>query len=115
MYFLIKILLSAVIIAAVSEIGKKYTWSAAIIVSLPLTSILAFVWLYLDTRDVQKVIDLSLSTIVMTIPSIIFFIILPIMLKLKYNFSFSMVIALSFTSLTYIIFITIIKKINFNF
>ena len=115
MYFLIKILLSALIIAAVSEIGKKYTWSAAIIVSLPLTSILAFVWLYLDTRNVQKVIDLSLSTIVMTIPSIIFFLILPIMLKLKYNFSFSMVIALASTSLTYIIFITIIKKINFNF
>ena len=115
MYFLIKILLSAVVIAAVSEIGKKYTWSAAIIVSLPLTSILAFVWLYLDTRDVQKVIDLSLSTIVMTIPSIIFFIILPIMLKLKYNFSLSMVVALSSTSLFYIIFITIIKKTNFNF
>ena len=115
MYFLIKILLSAVVIAAVSEIGKKYTWSAAIIVSLPLTSILAFVWLYLDTRDVQKVIDLSLSTIIMTIPSVIFFIILPIMLKLKYNFSFSMFIALASTSLTYIIFITIIKKINFNF
>ena len=76
MYFLIKILLSAVVIAAVSEIGKKYTWSAAILVSLPLTSILAFVWLYLDTRDIQKVIDLSLSTIVMTIPSIIFFMIL---------------------------------------
>ena len=115
MYFLIKILLSALIIATVSEIGKKYTWSAALIVSLPLTSILAFLWLYLDTRNVQKVIDLSLSTIVMTIPSIIFFIILPIMLKLKYNFSFSMVVALASTSLSYIIFIIIIKKINFNF
>ena len=115
MYFFIKILLSALIIAVVSEIGKRYTWSAAILISLPLTSILAFVWLYLDTRDVQKIIDLSLSTIIMTVPSIIFFIILPIMLKLKYNFSLSMVVALASTSLFYIIFITIIKKINFNF
>ena len=50
-------------------------------VSIPLTSLLAFIWLYYDTKDVQKVIDLSLSTIVMTIPSIVFFIVLPFMLK----------------------------------
>ena len=46
MYFFLKTIISAIIIVAVSEIAKKYTWTAAIIVSLPLTSLLAFVWLY---------------------------------------------------------------------
>ena len=68
MYIFLKTLISAMIIVAVSEIAKKYTWTAAIIVSLPLTSLLAFVWLYWDTKDYQKVIDLSYSTIVMTVP-----------------------------------------------
>ena len=72
MYFIIKTLVTALIIVLVSEIAKKYTWTAAVIVSIPLTSLLAFIWLYYDTRDVQKVIDLSLGTIVMTIPSILF-------------------------------------------
>ena len=99
----------------VSEIAKKYTWAAAIIVSIPLTSLLAFIWLYYDTKDVQKVIDLSLSTIVMTLPSIVFFIVLPFMLKFKYSFSFSIIIAIISTSVAYIIFISIIKKLNFNF
>ena len=49
MYFVIKTLISATIIVIVSEIAKKYTWTAAIIVSLPLTSLLAFIWLYWDT------------------------------------------------------------------
>ena len=115
MYFLIKTLVTALIIVLVSEIAKKYTWTAAIIVSIPLTSLLAFIWLYYDTRDVQKVIDLSLGTIVMTIPSILFFILLPIMLKLKQNFTFSIVVAILSTSLAYFFFIILIKKINFNF
>ena len=115
MYLIIKTFLTVIIIVAVSEIAKKYTWAAAIIVSVPLTSILAFIWLYLDTKDAQRVIDLSLSTVVMTIPSIVFFVILPLMLKLKQNFTFSLIIAVLSTSLAYLIFITIIKKFNFNF
>ena len=115
MYFIIKTIVTALIIVLVSEIAKKYTWTAAIIVSIPLTSLLAFIWLYYDTRDVQKVIDLSLGTIVMTIPSILFFILLPIMLKLKQNFTFSIVVAVLSTSLAYFFFIILIKKINFNF
>ena len=72
MYIFLKTLISALIIVIVSEVAKKNTWSAALIVSLPLTSLLAFLWLYYDTKNIQKVIDLSLSTIVMTIPSITF-------------------------------------------
>jgi len=115
MYFIIKTIVTALIIVLVSEIAKKYTWTAAVIVSIPLTSLLAFIWLYYDTKDVQKVIDLSLGTIVMTIPSILFFILLPIMLKLKQNFTFSIVVAVLSTSLAYFFFIILIKKINFNF
>ena len=115
MYLIIKTLVSALVIVAVSEIAKKYTWAAAVIVSIPLTSLLAFIWLYFDTKDTQKVIDLSLSTIVMTLPSIIFFLILPLMLKLKHSFTFSILVAILSTSIAYLIFISIIKKFNFNF
>ena len=115
MYLILKTLISASIIVIVSEIAKKYTWSAAIIISIPLTSLLAFIWLYYDTKDVQKVIDLSLSTIVMTVPSIIFFIVLPIMLKFKHSFSFSILVAILSTSVAYLLFISIKRKLNFNF
>ena len=115
MYLIIKTLVTALVIVAVSEIAKKYTWAAAVIVSIPLTSLLAFIWLYFDTKDTQKVIDLSLSTIVMTLPSIIFFLILPLMLKLKHSFTFSILVAILSTSIAYLIFISIIKKFNFNF
>ena len=115
MYLLLKTLISAIIIVTVSEIAKKYTWTAAIIVSLPLTSLLAFVWLYWDTKDTQKVIELSYSTIVMSLPSFVFFIILPILLKLKQNFILSLLISIISTAIAYAIFMFFIKKFNLNF
>ena len=115
MYFFLKTIVSAIIIVAVSEIAKKYTWTAAIIVSLPLTSLLAFIWLYWDTKDYQKVIELSYSTLVMSIPSVVFFIVLPILLKFKQNFVFSLIVSIISTAIAYAIFMFIIKKFNFNF
>ena len=115
MYLILKTLISAIIIVVVSEIAKRYTWTAAIIVSLPLTSLLAFVWLYWDTKDTQKVIELSYSTIVMSLPSFIFFIILPILLKLKQNFILSLAISVISTAIAYAIFMFFIKKFNINF
>ena len=115
MYLILKTLISAIIIVVVSEIAKKYTWTAAIIVSLPLTSLLAFVWLYWDTKDTQKVIELSYSTIVMSIPSFVFFIVLPLLLKFKQNFILSIIVSILSTALAYIIFMFIVKKFNINF
>ena len=115
MYLLLKTLISVFIIVAVSEIAKRYTWAAAIIVSLPLTSLLAFLWLYWDTKDTQKVIELSYSTIIMSLPSFVFFIVLPLLLKFKQNFILSIVISIISTAIAYAIFMYFIKKFNLNF
>ena len=109
-YYIIKTLLTALIIVLVSEIAKKSSLLAAIIISIPLTSLLAFIWLYWDTRDAQKIIDLSYNTIIMVIPSFVFFIILPLMLKLKQSFSISLFTAILSTSIAYFIFIFFLKK-----
>ena len=82
-YYLVKLIITALVVVVVSEVAKKSTFIGAIIISIPLTSLLAFIWLYVDTKDYQKVIDLSYGTILLSIPSFAFFIILPILLKFK--------------------------------
>ena len=109
-YYIIKTLLTALIIVVVSEIAKKSSLLGAIIISIPLTSLLAFIWLYWDTKDAQKIIDLSHNTIIMVIPSFVFFIILPLMLKLKQSFSISLFASILSTSIAYFIFIFFLKK-----
>ena len=115
MYLILKTIISAIILVIVSEIAKNSSFLAAFIISIPLTSLLAFIWLYWDTKDAQKVIDLSYGTIVMTIPSFTFFIILPLMLKLKQNFILSIIVSIASTSIIYLLFIFILLKILFLF
>ena len=113
-YYLIKTIITALIIVIVSEVAKKSTLIGALIISIPLTSLLAFIWLYLDTRDYQKVIDLSYGTILLTIPSFAFFLILPILLKMKQNFAISIIISIIGTSILYFIFVFLLKKLGIS-
>ena len=113
-YYLIKTIITALIIVIVSEVAKRSTLIGALIISIPLTSLLAFIWLYLDTRDYQKVIDLSYGTILLTIPSFAFFLILPILLKMKQNFAISIIISIIGTSILYFIFVFLLKKLGIS-
>ena len=79
---LLKILLSAILLVAVSEVAKRATWAAAILASLPMTSILAMIWLYSDTHDALKVAELSRSIFWAVLPSLLFFLVLPKLLSL---------------------------------
>ena len=114
MYYLIKTILTAIIIVIVSEVAKKSSFLAAIIISIPLTSLLAFIWLYWDTKNYQKVIDLSYGTVILTIPSFAFFLFLPILLKMKQNFAISIILSLIGTSIIYFIYIFLLKKLGIN-
>ena len=101
MYFLIKILITALIVAAVSELARRYTLWAALLVSLPLTSILAFIWVYWDTRDTSKIIELSYSVFWLVLPSLAFFLILPLLLKHGLGFPVAMGGAIMVTAALY--------------
>lgn len=83
--FIIKTLITAIIIVVISIVGRRFPGLGGLIASLPLTSILAMIWLYQDTQDVQKVISLSNSIFWMIIPSLSFFIVLPYLVK-RFNF-----------------------------
>ena len=81
-----KVLVTAVVVVVVSEVSKRTTFWGAAIASLPLTSLLAIVWLYLDTGDAQRVGYLSQSVFWLVLPSLVFFIVLPGLLRFGVGF-----------------------------
>ena len=81
MYFLLKTLMSALLIAGISELARRYSFLAAMLASLPLTSVLAFIWLYHDTHDHAKISALSYDILWLIVPSMLFFIALPLLLN----------------------------------
>lgn len=86
LYFLLKVLISAVLVATVSEIAKRSSIWAAMLASLPLVSLLAIIWIYIDTKDVERVTALSKDILWLVIPSLLFFILLPQLLQRGVHF-----------------------------
>lgn len=101
LYFIIKTLITALVVAGVSELSRRYTMLAALLVSLPLTSILAFIWIHWDTQDNSKIIELSYSIFWLVLPSLAFFLILPSLLKQGLTFSVALATAISATAILY--------------
>ena len=112
MYFLLKVAITALIVAAVSELARRYSLLAAALVSLPLTSILAFVWTYQDTKDVQKIIELSYGILWLIVPSCFFFVLLPVLLKSGVKFYPALALSCVAMSAGYGLFIWIKKSIG---
>jgi hypothetical protein len=82
----IKLIVSALIVVAVSEVSKRTTTVGALLASLPLTSLLAMIWLYVDTGDTTKVADLAGGIFWLVLPSLALFLILPVLLRAGYAF-----------------------------
>jgi len=112
-YFLIKTLITAVVVVIVAEIAKLSSLLAGLIVSIPLTTFLAMIWLYWETKDTQKIIDLSNSTLLMVIPSLTFFVFLPLLLKFNLSFIISMTSAVILTAICYWLFVSLLGKFGY--
>jgi hypothetical protein len=93
MRILIKVIVTALLVTGISELGRRYSALAAILASLPLTSILAMIWLYWDTRDSQKVSELSYGIFWAVLPSLLFFIALPLLLKAGLKFPLALLVS----------------------
>lgn len=102
-YLLLKFGLSAAALVAVSEIAKRSSVWAALVASLPLTSLLAFVWLYIDTKDTHKIAALSGDIFWLVIPSLALFPMLALLLRSGVAFWWAMAGAIAVTLLAYAI------------
>jgi hypothetical protein len=100
-YLILKLFLSAGVIVAVSEVAKRSSLLGAFIASLPLTSLLAIAWLYLDTGNVEKVAALTSSILWLVLPSLLFFALFPWLLRHGVLFWWALLISCLATAAAY--------------
>ena len=81
LYLVVKAIISGIIIAIVSEVAKRYPGWGALIVSLPLVSILAMIWLWRDTHDPVRLAVHAEATFWFVLPSLPMFLLIPAMLR----------------------------------
>jgi hypothetical protein len=96
-YLILKALVSGLIVAAASEVARRWPGLGGLIVSLPLVSLLTFLWLWRDTGDTERIAALSQSTFWFFLPSMPLFLVLPLMLRSGWGFwpAFAISVALT--------------------
>ena len=101
MYYILKILISALLIVAISELAKRSSLMGAIVASIPLVSIMAMIWLYIDTQDVEKISAFSVNIFWLILPSLVLFIALSVFLKIGWGFYVSLSISITIMIASY--------------
>jgi hypothetical protein len=112
-YLVLKALLSGIVVAIASEAARRSSLFGAVLISLPLTSILALIWLYRDTRDAAEVSALSWSILWVIVPSFVFFVVLPFALR-AVAFWPALLAASAATALAYALWVWAARRLGFD-
>jgi len=101
-YLAVKALVSGVIVMIVSEVARRSPALGALIVSLPLVSVLAMIWLHWETHDTGRIAEHAQATFWYVLPSLPMFLVLPALLRSGLAFYPALAICLAMTALLYI-------------
>ena len=94
----------------VSEIAKRSSGFAALIASLPLTSLLAIIWLHIDGSESTQIAVLSGQIFWLVLPSLVFFLVLPLLLKQGLGFWPSLGLSATATIVCYFVLLPLLRR-----
>lgn len=114
LYLIVKAVLSGIIITLASEVARRSPAWGALIVSLPLISILALIWLWRDTGDSDRVAALAQGTFWLVLPTLPLFLVLPMLLRHGVGFWLAMAVGCVLTVALYLLTVWFLPKLGFS-
>jgi hypothetical protein len=114
LYLAIKAALSGVIIAIVSEVAQRRPGLGALIVSLPLVSILAIIWLWRDTGDIARIAAHAEATFWLVLPTLPMFLLFPALLRGGVGFWPALLASCAVTVLLYLLTLWLLPKLGIS-
>jgi hypothetical protein len=112
LYYTIKFCISALIIVLISEIAKRHSGFAALLAALPLTSLLAMIWMYLDEVEVDQIAEFSSQIAWLVLPSLLFFLFFPVLIKQGLGFWFSLGLSATATITGYLLLLPMLRRLG---
>ncbi len=110
LYFAIRVLVSALLIAAISEIARRHSGFAALLAALPLTSLLAFIWLNLQATPAEEIAALSIQIFWLVLPSLVLFLLFPVLLRAGIGFWLSLSLSIAGTLACYFALLPLLRR-----
>jgi hypothetical protein len=110
LYLVLKAALSGIVIAAASEAARRAPTVGALILSLPLVSVLAFIWLWRDTGDTARIAATAQSTFWYVLPTLPMFLVVPALLRHDVGFWPALAAGCALTILLYLVTVWTLAK-----
>ena len=106
---IIKYLVSAAIIVAVSEVAKHSDRLGALIASLPVVTLMVLFWLYFDGQPSHKLANHAWYTFWYVLPTLPMFALFPMMLE-RWGFSIAMLLSVSVTIISFVLVALVVRR-----
>ncbi len=110
LYYALKVGISAVVIVAITEIAKRSSGFAALLASLPLTSLLAFMWMHYEGAAPERIAELSGQIFWLVLPSLVLFLLLPLLIRQGLGLWLSLAISVAATAACYLAMLPVLRK-----
>lgn len=112
MPLVIKYGVTAALVVAIGELARRNTTAGALLASLPLTSLLAMLWLYHDTGDAQQVAALANDILWLVLPSLVLFVALPLLIHRGQPFWSAMALSCALTVAAYGVLVVVLRRLG---
>jgi hypothetical protein len=108
--FVVRALLSGLIVAAIALIARRSPVAGAVVASLPLVSVLGMIWLWHDTGDRVRLAAHAEATFWYVLPSLPMFLLIPVLLRHGVAFPAALLAGCAVTVLLYLVTAAVVAR-----
>jgi hypothetical protein len=105
-------LLAGVMIAAISEVGRRLPATAAIVASLPLVSVLGMIFLWHAKPDAENMAVHAQATFWYVLPSLPMFLLIPALLRAGWSFWLALAVGCVLTVVLYLAMVAVGQRLG---
>ncbi len=109
-----KLFLTALVILMVTKVQIFHDRISALLVALPLTSLLAMIWMRVEGQDASRIANHAEGTFWFVLPTLPMFLLLPWMLRNGWGFGTALAINCLVTVILFLGLVAILKRVGIN-
>tara|TARA_A200000113_G_scaffold76119_1_gene66941 strand:+ start:11 stop:358 length:348 start_codon:yes stop_codon:yes gene_type:complete len=113
MFYIVKIIITALLIVIITEVAKLNDRFGALIAALPITTFLILFWLHYENNSVEKISNHVSYTLLYVLPTLPMFLIFPYLIN-KFGFYYSIMFSILITTVFVILVHFISKKYGYK-
>ena len=83
---IVKVIITAILIVAISKISKTYSLAGAILAALPITTFLVLMWMWIEKAETEKIAAHAEGVFWFVLPTLPFFLVFPALVRHGWHF-----------------------------